>query len=63
MQTLIIWFEEFVNQLPPLLQLILGMLLAVGVFKLLVVGSDAYDAWKKKKPEERSTSAGSWSKL
>ena len=51
MQTLIIWFEEFVNQLPPLLQLILGMLLAVGVFKLLLMASDAYHDWQKKKSE------------
>ena len=51
MQDLAIWLEEFIIQLPPLLQLILGMLLAVGMFKLLLMASDAYDDWKKKKPE------------
>ncbi len=51
MQDLAIWAEEFVTQLPPLLQLILGMLLSLGVFKLLLMASDAYDDWKKKKPE------------
>ena len=51
MQALITWFEEFINQLPPMLQLILGMLLAVGVFKLLLMASDAYHDWEKKKHE------------
>ena len=51
MQDLIIWLEEFIMQLPPLLQLILGMFLSVGVFKLMLMASDAYDDWKKKKPE------------
>ncbi len=51
MQDLIIWLEEFIIQLPPLLQLILGMFLSVGVFKLMLMASDAYDDWKKKKPE------------
>jgi len=51
MQDLAIWAEEFVTQLPPLLQLILGMSLSVGVFKLLLMASDAYDDWKKKKSE------------
>ncbi len=51
MQDLAIWLEELITQLPPLLQLILGMLLSVGVFKLMLMASDAYDNWKKKKPE------------
>ena len=49
MQDLAILLEEFITQLPPLLQLILGMLLSVGVFKLMLMASDAYDDWKKKK--------------
>ena len=51
MQDLVIWLEKFITQLPPLLQLILGMFLSVGVFKLLLMASDAYDDRKKKKPE------------
>ncbi|NIQ03411.1 MAG: hypothetical protein GWM98_26085 [Nitrospinaceae bacterium] len=34
------WFENFINELPPLLQLILGMFIALGTFKLLVVITD-----------------------
>jgi len=49
MQDIAIRAEELINQLPPLLQLILGMFLALGVFKLLLMASDAFDNWKKKK--------------
>ncbi|GEM_PF-2033893 len=49
MQDLAIWAEELIIQLPPLLQLILGMFLSLGVFKLLLMASDAYDNWQKKK--------------
>ena len=51
MEDIAIWVEGFIEQLPPLLQLILGMFLSLGVFKLLLMASDAYDNWKKKKPE------------
>jgi len=36
------WFESFLNKLPPLLQLILGMFIALGVFKLLTVIVDVF---------------------
>ncbi len=49
MQDIAIWAEGLINQLPPLLQLILGMFLSLGVFKLLLMASDAFDNWKKKK--------------
>jgi len=40
MEQMYLWFETFLNKLPPLLQLILGMLMALGFFKLLVVMAD-----------------------
>jgi len=40
-QSLYEWFETFLNELPPLLQLVLGMLIAVGVYKLLALTVDA----------------------
>ncbi len=41
MEQLAQWFESFLNELPPFLQLVIGMLIAVGVFKLLTVIVDA----------------------
>ncbi len=40
MEQLYLGFETFINKLPPLLQLIFGMLIALGTFKLLVVVVD-----------------------
>ena len=47
MDQLVKWFESFLNELPPFLQLVLGMLLALGVFKLLSLAVDAYQKRKK----------------
>ena len=44
------WFESFLNQLPPFLQLLVGMFIALGVFKLLNVVVDAYQ--KRNTPDE-----------
>ena len=35
MASVIQWFENFMMQLPPLLQLVLGFLAGAGVFKLM----------------------------
>lgn len=35
MAAVIQWFENFMMQLPPLLQLVLGILAGAGVFKLM----------------------------
>ncbi len=43
-----IWFEEFLNKLPPLLQLIVGIFIALGVFKILTI---VFDFFKKRKKE------------
>jgi len=40
----------FTNELPPLLQLIFGMFISLGVFKLMTVIVDAYQ--NRKKDEE-----------
>jgi len=42
LEQLVQWFESFLNELPPFLQLVIGMLIAVGMFKLLTVVVDAY---------------------
>jgi hypothetical protein len=47
MEELYNWFS---NELPPLLQLIFGMFISLGVFKLMSVIVDAYQ--KRKKNEE-----------
>ena len=44
------WFESFLNELPPFLQLLFGMFIALGVFKLLNVIVDAYQ--KRNTPDE-----------
>lgn len=48
MEQLAQWFESFLNKLPPFLQLILGMFIALGIFKLLTVVVDACQNWNKK---------------
>ncbi len=42
MEQLAQWIESFLNELPPFLQLVIGMLITVGVFKLLTVVVDAF---------------------
>ncbi|MDH3256359.1 MAG: hypothetical protein OEM27_01980 [Nitrospinota bacterium] len=44
MEELYNWFS---NELPPLLQLLFGMFISLGVFKLITVIVDAYQKWKK----------------
>lgn len=48
MEQLVQWFESFLNELPPFLQLIVGMLISLGIFKLLTVVVDAYQNRKTK---------------
>lgn len=48
MDALITWFGDFMASLPPLLQLILGMLLGLGVFKLLTM----FVNWKDNKNQD-----------
>ena len=43
-------YNWFANELPPLLQLIFGMFISLGVFKLMTVIVDAYQ--KRNKDEE-----------
>ncbi len=43
-------YNWFVNDLPPLLQLLFGMFISLGVFKLMTVIVDAYQ--NRKKDEE-----------
>ncbi len=43
-------YNWFANDLPPLLQLIFGMFISLGMFKLMTVIVDAYQ--KRKKDEE-----------
>ena len=45
---LVQWFEAFLNELPPFLQLIVGMFISLGIFKLLTVVVDAYQNRKTK---------------
>jgi len=47
MEELYNWFSK---ELPPLLQLLFGMFISLGVFKLMTVIVDAYQ--KRKKGEE-----------
>jgi hypothetical protein len=47
MEELYNWFSK---ELPPLLQLLFGMFISLGVFKLMTVLVDAYQ--KRKKGEE-----------
>jgi hypothetical protein len=44
------FYNWFSNELPPLLQLVFGMAISLGVFKLTTVIVDAYQ--KRKKDEE-----------
>jgi len=48
LEQLVQWFESFLNELPPFLQLIVGMLISLGIFKLLTVVVDAYQNRKTK---------------
>ena len=48
MEQLYNWFESFLNELPPLLQLIVGMFIALGVFKLMNMAFEKYQKSKKK---------------
>ena len=43
-------YSWFTNELPPLLQLVFGMFISLGVFKLMTVIVDAYQ--KRKKSED-----------
>ena len=43
MKTLMSFIENFINQLPPLLQLILGILLTLGIMKILIMIADFFD--------------------
>ena len=43
MRTIIGFVENFVNQLPPLLQLLLGIFLTIGIMKLLIMIADFFD--------------------
>lgn len=42
-RTIIDVMENFVNQLPPLLQLLLGVFLTIGLMKLLIMIADFFD--------------------
>ena len=44
------FYNWFANELPPLLQLLFGMFISLGVFKLMTLIVDAYQ--KRKKSEE-----------
>lgn len=57
MEQLYLWFETLINKLPPMLQLIFGMFIALGTFKLLVVCVDLFqkdDKKDDKKDENKS---------
>ena len=41
------FYNWFSNELPPLLQLVFGMFISLGVFKLMTVIVDAYQKRKK----------------
>jgi len=43
-------YNWFTNELPPLLQLVFGMFISLGVFKLMTMIVDAYQ--KNKKSED-----------
>jgi len=43
------FYNWFSNELPPLLQLVFGMFISLGVFKLMTVIVDAYQNRKKDK--------------
>ena len=40
METIVQFIEGFVQKLPPLLQLILGMFIALGLFKVIMLIAD-----------------------
>jgi hypothetical protein len=40
-------YNWFTNELPPLLQLVFGMFISLGVFKLMTMIVDAYQKRKK----------------
>ncbi len=46
MEQLVQWFESFLNELPPFLQLVISLLIAMGGFKLLTLVVDAYQKRK-----------------
>ena len=48
MQTTIDFVESFVNQLPPLLQLLLGVFLTIGIMKVLIKIADFFEEKRKK---------------
>ncbi len=52
MEQLYLGFEAFINKLPPMLQLIFGMFIALGTFKLLVVCVDFFQKDEKKDDEK-----------
>ncbi len=52
MEQLYLWFETLINQLPPMLQLIFGMFIALGSFKLLVVCVELFQKDEKKDDEK-----------
>ena len=46
-KTIIDFIETFVNQLPPFLQLLLGIFLTIGIMKLLIMIADFFDQKRK----------------
>ena len=48
MEQLYNWFESFLNELPPLLQLMVGIFIALGVFKLMNLVFEKYQKNKTK---------------
>lgn len=49
MTTLITFLQNFVNSLPPLLQLFLGVAIGAGIFKIVAIIADSADTEEKKK--------------
>ena len=49
MQTIVDLIENFVDRLPPLLQLILGVFVAIAIFKILTFIADHFEKKKEDK--------------
>tara|TARA_B100000686_G_C16086740_1_gene616582 strand:- start:202 stop:366 length:165 start_codon:yes stop_codon:yes gene_type:complete len=45
-QTILDFIKNFIDQLPPLLQLIMGVFLAIGAFKILIAIGDHFEKRK-----------------
>ena len=48
MESILSYIENFLNQLPPLLQLLAGAFVTLGVMKLIILAADYYDKHKTK---------------